>query len=94
VPIAQITCRKKKETKSASQLGLTTASSSSTSHRPRIAMKRPSSPLDRLEVSRWSQALVPARKTNTGAQKWVIQRVRNRAGVAWSRSSGRNAVGE
>jgi hypothetical protein len=37
---------------------------------------------------RYIQADVPAKKTNAGAQKWVIQRVKNKRGVVVARSVG------
>ncbi len=52
----------------------TTNHSMSTSHRPRVSRNLPScAGLLRATIS---PALVPARNTNTGAQKCVIQRVK------------------
>jgi hypothetical protein len=53
--------------------------STNTSHMPRVKRNRPSSRGVFLDAI--SPALVPARSTNTGAQKWVIQRVPNIAAV-------------
>jgi hypothetical protein len=63
-PMAQITCRKKNENGAASQLGLTMASSSTISNRPRVARKRPNSPWSIALFWRFSQALTPERNTN------------------------------
>ena len=65
--------------------------STSTSHNPRVIRNR----LRSLLVLRWPErkAEVPARNTNTGAQKWVIHLVKNNAGVvlAMFKGSSRNA---
>ena len=55
-----------------------TVTSISTSHAPRAKRKRASSAGCRRFPAR--PALTPASNTNTGAQKCVTQRVRNRAG--------------
>src|ERR1039457_4814656 len=48
-------------------------------HRPRVARKAASA--DGLLRAAISPALVPASNTNTGAQKWVTQRVMNKSGL-------------
>ncbi len=65
-----------------------TVSSSRMSQSPRVRRKRASSPRVRRVPA--IQALAPARKTKVGAQKWVIQRVANRAASVRVRSVGSN----
>src|SRR3954453_23104747 len=88
-PIAQITWRKQSNLGSTLKVtpNRTTVTSSTTSHNPRVKRKRDKS---RLLLPRASckYAPVPASKTKTGAQKCVIQRVRNNQTVVFERSSG------
>ena len=65
---------------------VTTVSSSRTSQRPRAIRKRESAPVLRRVPA--IHALAPARKTNVGAQKWVIHRVAKSAGSVRVRSVG------
>ena len=62
------------------------------SQRPRVQRKRLTSALVRRPSMR--KAPVPARKKKTGAQKCVIQRVKNIAGFVSARSSGSNVTPE
>src|SRR5512146_2608273 len=87
-PIAQITCTKTNWNNVKVQLQLTSVKSSTTSHSPRVIRKRCISARVQPRERQYSHALVPARKTNVGAQKCVIQRVRNSAADAWVRSFG------
>ena len=80
-PMAQITCREVQVSPpicamprgAKVQAVATTEISTTMSHAPRVNRKRASSP--RLFLVAIRPALVPASSTNTGAQKWVIQRV-------------------
>jgi hypothetical protein len=67
----------------------TTVNSSSTSQRPRVRKKRLISGTVRPRASE-RKAPNPARRKKTGAQKCVIHRVKNSAGVVWTRSTGSN----
>jgi hypothetical protein len=67
---------------------LITVTSSRISHRPRLRRKRASWPRVRRVPA--IHALEPARKTKTGAQKWVIQRVAKSARSVRVRSVGSN----
>src|SRR5215210_7946377 len=69
---------------------VTSVSSRKTSHSPRVSRKRDSSPFVLPRVQE-RNAPVPARKPNTGAQKCVIQRVRNNAKPVCVRSVGSNS---
>ena len=77
--MAQITCARAPSVqwKEKYQPKLITVTSSRTSQRPRVSSSRVSSPRVRRVPA--IQALAPASRTNTGAQKWVIQRVPNSA---------------
>ena len=86
-PSAQITCMMM-PSKSKRQLKVITVNSRNTSHRPRLTRKRCCAPRSAPVLRAHSQALVPARNMKVGAQKWVIQRVRNNAAEALDRSAG------
>ena len=64
----------------------TTTGSRKTSQRPRVSRNRDSSPGDFRRSDRY--APVPVRRKNTGAQKCVIQRVKNSAADAVARFVG------
>ena len=67
-----------------------TTISTAMSQTPRVNRKRASSArLFRVAIR---PALVPARSTNTGAQKWVIQRVANTARATLGSASGSMSV--
>jgi hypothetical protein len=70
-----------------SQAHRTTVNSSTISHRPRVARNRATS-LRLRPLASDRNALVPARKTKTGAQKCVIHRVKNSATDVCERSVG------
>ena len=65
---------------------LITAKSTAISQRPLCTRKRLSCFLERRVPARLAE--IPLRKTNNGAQKCVIHRVRNRTGVVVARSVG------
>ena len=69
-----MTWRKKKSGILKIQPMLTTVSSKTTSINPRVMRKRATDALSRSALSLMKTA-VPARKTKTGAQKWVTHRV-------------------
>src|SRR5687768_7845185 len=64
--------------------------STSTNQNPLLMRKELNSDLVFFLLIRY--AAVPARKTIIGAQKWVIQRVKNRAGVVVARFVGSKAT--
>ena len=64
--------------------------STTMSHAPRVNRKRASS--RRLFLAAIRPALVPASSTNTGAQKWVIQRVANTTADTLGFASGSMSV--
>ena len=66
-----------------------TVTSSTISQTPRVRRNRESSPRERSRCHQ-RKAPAPAAKKNTGAQKCVIQRVKNRAAVVRVRSVGEN----
>ena len=66
---------------------LTQVTSSAISHSPRVTRKRISD-APRLPRSHCRKTATPASATKVGAQRCVIQRVANRAGVVWARSVG------
>lgn len=67
----------------------TTVSSSRMSHRPRVTRKGERSAGDLPRIF-WRYTDVPAKNTNTGAQKCVIQRVKNSGTDVRVRSVGSN----
>src|SRR6185436_4999115 len=90
-PIAQMTCQM---TKRYDKLNVapnsTSVISTKTSHRPRVTRNRETAPrLMPRRVARYEP--VPARNTNTGAQKCVAHRVKNSAAVVFVKSSGENS---
>src|SRR5580658_7678665 len=64
----------------------TTVTSRKISHKPRVNRKRESAARDLLR--RASDAPVPTSRKKTGAQKWVIQRVRKSPALACARLVG------
>src|SRR5260221_10649369 len=78
--IAQMTWRKKRLYSGLNdQIKVTITNSTITSQKPRFMRKRLTSFFDFFCVIRNTE--VPARKTKSGAQKWVIHLVKNKAGV-------------
>ena len=90
-PITQITWRNPKNRMSGLKKtpSFTSVSSRKISHSPRVTRNRDNSAL-LLPRASCKYAPVPARNTKTGAQKCVIQRVKNRAIFVRERSVGSN----
>ena len=93
-PIAQMTCATAPSVHAVVryQAKLITVSSRKTSQIPRLSRNRVSSPRVRRVPA--IHALAPARNTKVGAQKWVIHRVANSAGVVRVRSVGSKCAPE
>src|SRR5256885_15791382 len=93
-PIAQITWSKDASVSTSTLKKITrrsTVSSRKISHRPRVHRNRDNDDVG-FPRNAWKYAPVPARNTNSGAQKWVIQRVKNSIGVVFATLVGSNNV--
>ena len=93
-PIAQMTCATAPSVHAVVKYHakLITVSSRKTSQTPRLSRNRVSSPGVRRVPA--IHALAPARNTKVGAQKWVIHRVANSAGVVRVKSVGSKCAPE
>lgn len=89
-PITQITCKNQKLILNVIPKR-TMVSSINKSHNPRVNRNFLNSWI--VTFCPYRKALVPARKTKVGAQKWEIHRVKNQTGVVWVTSVGEKRVG-